>query len=83
MLMESETMNYWTFLRLQKGLTQRELAKLLIINPVTACRIERGWYAKPPEGLEERLQAIFGSEWSFARLMESVPDLGAVRPDAP
>jgi len=39
------------------------------------CRVENGWYAKPPAGLEERVQAVFGKEWTFKKLMESVPDL--------
>ena len=68
-------MNYLHFLRCQRGLTQKNLAELLKLNAVTVCRIERGWYAKPPSGYEERLQAIFGREWTFQRLMEPVPDL--------
>jgi transcriptional regulator with XRE-family HTH domain len=68
-------MNQLQFLRLRRGLTQKTLAELLKIHPVTFCRIERGWLAKLPVGLEGRLRAIFGDEWTFAKLMEDVPDL--------
>ncbi len=75
-------MNHLMFLRLQKGLSQKALADLLKINPVTMCRIERGWYAKAPKELEKRFQTIFGVKWSFDRLMESVPDITANDSDA-
>lgn len=68
-------MNHLNYLRLQRGLSQRDLASLLKIHPATMNRIERGWVAKPPEGLEGRLQAVFGKEWTFERLMERVPEL--------
>jgi DNA-binding XRE family transcriptional regulator len=75
-------MNHLMFLRLKKDLSQKALAELLKINPVTMCRIERGWYAKPPVELEHRLQIIFGKEWTFERLMEPVPDITANDSDA-
>jgi DNA-binding XRE family transcriptional regulator len=68
-------MNHFQFLRIQRGLSQKALAELLEINPVTVCRIERGWYAKPPEQLEPRLQKVFGERWGFEELMKSVPSL--------
>lgn len=68
-------MNNLKFLRLQRGWTQEQLAKRLNLHPVTVCRIERGWYARPPVGLEDRLKSVFGDRWTFARLMERVRDL--------
>jgi DNA-binding XRE family transcriptional regulator len=70
-------MNQLQFLRRRRGLTQKAMADLVKIHPVTYCRIERGWLAKPPAELEDKLRAIFGPEWTFARLMEPVPDLTA------
>jgi transcriptional regulator with XRE-family HTH domain len=75
-------MNNLQLLRLQKKLSQRDLAKILKLHPSTINRVERGWFAKPPDGLEKRLQAVFGKEWTFARLMEPVPDLMVKGPDA-
>jgi transcriptional regulator with XRE-family HTH domain len=75
-------MNYLMFLRLRRGLSQKDLAELMKINPVTMCRLERGWYAKPPADIEVRLKAIFGQEWTFDRLMRPVPDFASNSPDA-
>jgi len=68
-------MNHLQYLRQTRGLSQRDLSRLLDCHPTTVNRIERGWFAKPPAGLEDRLQAVFGKEWTFKKLMESVPDL--------
>jgi DNA-binding XRE family transcriptional regulator len=68
-------MNQLQFLRRRRGLTQKGMADLIKIHHVTYCRIERGWLAKPPAELEDRLRAVFGPEWTFARLMEPVHDL--------
>jgi len=75
-------MNYLMYLRLRRGLSQKDLAELLKIHPVVMCKVERGWFTRPPKALEERLQAVFGREWTFSRLMEAVPDITANDSDA-
>lgn len=68
-------MNWLTFLRLQRGWTQRELADRLSINPSLLCKVERGWFTRSPGDLETKLKAVFGDRWPFRALMERVPDL--------
>lgn len=70
-------MNKLQVLRMQRGLSQAQLGKMLGIDPSTLSRCERGWFAKAPSGLEEKLRQFFGPEWTFTRLMEPVPDLTA------
>ncbi|MGO9118502.1 MAG: helix-turn-helix domain-containing protein [Desulfomonilaceae bacterium] len=71
-------MTYLQFLRLQKGITQKALAEALGVSPTALCRVERGWLARCPMELEEKLTAFFGPEWSFQKLMETPPE---PRPD--
>jgi DNA-binding XRE family transcriptional regulator len=75
-------MNKFKMLRLTRGLSQKQLADFLGIHEVTLCRIERGWYSRPPTGLEDKLRQFFGPEWTFARLMEPVKDLASSGSDA-
>jgi len=74
-------MNHLHYLRLRRRLSQKALADLLKIHPTTLCRIEGGWLSRCPAGVEERLKAVFGAQWSFDALMESVPNLAEARPD--
>jgi len=66
-------MTYLKLLRMNRGLTQRRLAKLLGLHPTVMSRIEQGWFAKPPAGLDQTLRAFFGPAWTFAELMREVP----------
>ncbi len=75
-------MNYLELLRKQRGETQKQLAEKLGIDAITMNRIERGWYARPPKGLEIRLAEVFGPGWTFAKLMEQVPLVQVAAPDA-
>jgi transcriptional regulator with XRE-family HTH domain len=68
-------MNYMKFLRLSRCWSQSFLAKMLGIHEGTYSRIENGWLTRPPKGLDERLEAVFGKQWTFERLMQPVPDL--------
>ncbi len=68
-------MNYFTYQRIKRGWSQKDLAEKLNLNPVTVCRVENGWYAKAPKGLNSALRKVFGKEWSFDLLMQPVPDL--------
>lgn len=68
-------MNWLQYLRIQRRLSQKQLAKHIGVNPDFLCRVERGWFSKPPSGIDSKLRAFFGPEWAFARLMEQVPDL--------
>jgi transcriptional regulator with XRE-family HTH domain len=65
--------NYLQFHRLTQGITQADLAERLGIPRTILSRLENGWYARPPEGLNERLHEVFGSKWTFDRLMKRVP----------
>jgi|GEM_PF-1483872 len=60
-------------LRLCRGWSQEKLAGLLGIHTVTLSRLENGWFARPPAGVEERIQEIFGGEWTFEALMQAAP----------
>ncbi len=66
-------MTYLKMLRQAHGLSQADLGKRLGYPRTKVSMFENGWYAKPPRGLEERLQAVFGKHWTFTRLMETVP----------
>ena len=67
-------MNHLKWLRLCRKLSQRELAAQLGIHEATYCRVERGWLTRPPADLETRLQNVFGSQWTWERLMaDAVP----------
>jgi len=61
-------------LRMKQGLSQRELADRLKIPRECLNRCERGWFAKPPRGVEKALRNFFGPDWTFARLMEEPPE---------
>jgi transcriptional regulator with XRE-family HTH domain len=61
-------------LRLKRGLSQESLAKMLSIHPTLMSRLECGWLARISPQLEQRLQAVFGKEWTFTKLMEQPPD---------
>jgi transcriptional regulator with XRE-family HTH domain len=66
-------MNWLKYLRMQRGLSQPELAKRLGITSSFLSRIECGWQARVPAVLESRLRGVFGEEWDFKALMERVP----------
>jgi DNA-binding XRE family transcriptional regulator len=53
-------MNNLLFLRLKRGLTHKELAAFLEISPDALCRIEGGWYGKPPEGWKSLCRLLSG-----------------------
>ena len=76
-------MNNLKVLRQSKGLTQRNLARMIGVNYVTLNRAENGWFAKPPNELETKLQAVFGPEWSWDRLMAPAPEPRPSTPEAP
>ncbi len=75
-------MNHFRYLRIAKGLTQRDLAKRLGVHETALSRMENGWIARINPTVERRIKRIFGSQWSFDRLMERVPDLSIQAPDA-
>ncbi len=60
-------------LRLCRGWSQEELAARLGVHPVTLSRLENGWLARPPAGIEDRLREVFGPEWTFEALMRAAP----------
>ncbi|MGO9119463.1 MAG: helix-turn-helix domain-containing protein [Desulfomonilaceae bacterium] len=60
-------------LRMQRGLTQREVAGTLGISEITMSRLECGWFARPPGGIEQKLRQFFGPEWTWKQLMEQPP----------
>jgi transcriptional regulator with XRE-family HTH domain len=66
-------MTFLKYLRLQRGWTQSQLAERLSIHSSLLSRLEGGWFTRPPTGLNTRLQEVFGSQWTFDRLMQSMP----------
>ena len=74
-------MNFFHFLRVKAGLSQRALAQKTGANHTIISRLEQGWFARCPEGLESKFQEIFGKDWTFKRLMQSVPDIAADESD--
>ncbi len=75
-------MNFFHFLRVNKGLTQRAIAQKMHVHPAMISKLEQGWFARCGRGLESKLQEIFGKEWTFKRLMQPVPDIAADDSDA-
>lgn len=72
MITKKEIMNNLQFLRMKKWMSQRQLADLIGLHSTILNRIERGWLAKINPDMEARLQEVFGSQWTFERLMEPV-----------
>ncbi len=73
-------------LRMQRGLTQRELATILDFSPSFLSRLECSWFTRCPNHavVEEKLRAFFGSDESFASLMElAQPDTTPVEIGSP
>ena len=66
-------------LRLVRGWSQEELAHRLGCDVTILSRIENNWFTRPPAGMESKLPEIFGSEWTFKRLMTSARE---PKPDA-
>lgn len=67
--------NYLKAARLIKGLSQKEMAQMLGIHEATYCRLERGWYAKPPSKFDEKIASV-AWPWpnvTFDILMKEVP----------
>lgn len=61
-------------LRLCRGWSQEKLAGLLGIHMVTLSRLENGWFARPPAGIEDRLREVFGSRWTWQQIMKQAPE---------
>jgi len=64
-------------LRMQRGLTQREMAALLGFDPSFLSRLERAWFTRCPKraAVEKQFKAFFGPGESFETLMaEASPD---------
>jgi len=66
-------MNNLKVLRMQQGITQKEMASRLGVHLVTYGRVEGGWFTRPPADLEEKLRKELGVEWTFAELMKPAP----------
>ncbi len=66
-------MNYLEYLRRHNRMTQKELACRLSIPLSRYNRIERGWVARIPDYLQNRMRDVLGHEWSWTRLMEEAP----------
>ena len=60
------------FLRVQQGLSQRDLASKIGVDSTILSRLERGWFAKISPDYERKLQDFFGSQWTFEELSRSV-----------
>jgi len=75
-------MNNLKLLRLTRGLSQVQMAQQLGMSPITFNRIERGWYSRPYQGLEDQFRAVFGPEWTFERLMQPVDTSQLAEPRA-
>lgn len=56
-------------------MSQKELAGKLGVDPAIVSKLEHGWFTRAPGNLGTMLTEVFGREWTFARLMEPVPDL--------
>jgi DNA-binding XRE family transcriptional regulator len=59
-------------LRMQRGISQRDIAKQLGISEITMSRIECGWFARAPRGIEAKLQDYFPG-WNWELLMREAP----------
>ncbi len=68
-------MNYLLFMRLQRQISQRDLAMKLGVQQSVLSKLENGWLTRAPGNLERKLKRFFGPEWTFQRLMERVPDI--------
>jgi transcriptional regulator with XRE-family HTH domain len=55
-------------LRMERGMSQAELARALSVHPTFLSRLECGWYARVTPELEARLNQVF-PEWSWEALM--------------
>lgn len=71
-------MNYLHALRIERGLTQQQLAQWLGVDPSLISRCERGWFTRPPSGLEGKLTQFFGPEWTWKKLMQPVPSIATM-----
>lgn len=62
--------------RRERGLGQRELARLLGISPAYLCDIEKGYRFPPPETIK-RIAAelqVSPDDWLFLWALETVPE---------
>lgn len=75
-------MNFFHFLRVNRGLTQRAIAQKMHVHPAMISKLEQGWFARCSEDMELKLQETFGKEWTFKRLMQPVPNVAANDSDA-
>ena len=60
-------------LRMERGMSQPEMARLLGVHSTFLSRLECGWFAKITPALDARLKQVFGLEWSFDALMGKPP----------
>jgi hypothetical protein len=65
------------YLRLRHGWSLSRMGRLLKVQPETADRLEAGCINCPEiiEHLEPTLQALFGEQWTWAKLMAPATDL--------
>lgn len=69
-------------LRMQRGLTQRQLASILGLSPSFLSRLEGAWFTRCPNHSEvsRKLRAFFGPGESFESLMEeATPNTAPVK----
>lgn len=61
-------------LRMQRGLTQRQMASVLGVSPSFLSRLECAWFTRCPNRTEmdKKFRAFFGPDESFEALMKEV-----------
>jgi len=65
-------MTYLKYLRIERGLTQLDVALSIGVRESVVSRIENGWMVLLPSGTEEKLAELFGPEWTFKKLIGEV-----------
>jgi transcriptional regulator with XRE-family HTH domain len=67
-------MNFLQFLRLRRGLSQKQLAKKLRVPQSCLCKWELQYSPLPGYALI-KLQRLFGSGWTTEKLFAQVPEV--------
>lgn len=67
-------------IRHAKGLSQKNMARLLGINNIDYQKLENGAYARPTRFLLQSLHKYFGANWTFEELMAEVNEADVVKP---